>query len=86
MSSASQSRQVLLRYGADVNVRNDYGVTPLIHVCGNKSLEVDVMLEMVRLLVESGADPNLKCYREARTALQVKHYLKIIIQHIQITF
>ncbi|XP_052217087.1 ankyrin-1-like [Dreissena polymorpha] len=72
--------KVLLRYGADVNVRNDYGVTPLIHVCGNKSLEVDVMLEMVRLLVESGADPNLKCYREARTALQCA----MIIKHVEV--
>ncbi|XP_052782656.1 putative ankyrin repeat protein RF_0381 [Mya arenaria] len=62
--------QLLLRYGADVNVTNNYGVTPLISVCGDKSLDADVTLQIVQMLLAAGADPNMRDYRENRNALQ----------------
>ncbi|WAR28901.1 V023-like protein [Mya arenaria] len=61
---------LLLRYGADVNVTNNYGVTPLISVCGDKSLDADVTLQIVQMLLAAGADPNMRDYRENRNALQ----------------
>jgi len=42
----------LLRAGADVNVANDYGVTPISLGCTNRNAAV------VRKLLEAGADPN----------------------------
>lgn len=62
--------QVLLRHGADVNTFNDKGVTPLNAVCGDKTIEPDTVLEIVRLLLEAGANPGHKDFHEQRTALQ----------------
>ena len=48
--------QVLLDYGIDVNVRNDYGSTPLAYT-GQSQFSNDP--RVVRLLLDHGADPNV---------------------------
>ena len=65
----------MLRYGADVNVLTHYGVTALVHLCGNKSLDYDTILEITQLLLDAGADCSIKDFREARTALQVSRHV-----------
>ncbi len=47
--------QLLLDHGADINVQDNEGVTPLIYSCRYFSRQ-----EFIRLLLEYGADINLK--------------------------
>ena len=42
----------LIRIGADVNARNDYGVTPLSLACSNGNAQI------IETLLKAGADPN----------------------------
>src|SRR2546423_8766741 len=42
----------LIRTGADVNARNDYGVTPLSLACSNGNAQI------IEALLKAGADPN----------------------------
>ncbi|HEV8416728.1 MAG TPA: ankyrin repeat domain-containing protein [Bryobacteraceae bacterium] len=46
------SADLLLKAGADANIANDFGMTPLSQACINASFE------FVRLLLKSGANPN----------------------------
>lgn len=61
---------VMLQNNADVNITTDYGVTPLITACSSKSLDHRTVVNIVRLLLEHGADHRMKDYRNKRTALQ----------------
>jgi len=56
--------QLLLEHGADINVQNQAGQTPLLWASMNGALEV------VRLLLEHGADVEAKD-NDGKTALQV---------------
>ncbi|KAL4220357.1 Ankyrin repeat and SOCS box protein 10 [Mactra antiquata] len=62
--------EVLLRHGADVDVQNNDGVTPLSTICGDRTVASDVLVKIVKLLIDAGADPNIKDFRECRSALQ----------------
>lgn len=59
----TQEAMVLIRQGADINVRNDLQETPLIHasIAGNG--------EIARVLVASGADVNAQSSPFRRSAL-----------------
>jgi uncharacterized protein len=48
-----ETAQRLVRAGANTNIANDYGITPLMLACNNGSAE------MVSRLIEARADPNL---------------------------
>ncbi len=48
----ARTAERLLRSGANANIANDYGITPLILACQNRSLQ------MVEELLDGGADPN----------------------------
>ena len=59
----------LLRQGADVNGRNALGDTPL------KAAAYTGQADMVRLLLESGADSTAKDFIQGKTASQWAHKL-----------
>ena len=48
--------RVLLEFGAQVNIRDGHGKTPLQHACFNTNKD---MLDMVRMLLDYGADPDI---------------------------
>ena len=58
--------RVLLENGADLEVRNKYGETPLLLACGGQWCSADV----VRLLLENGADVHARD-KQGRSAMQV---------------
>lgn len=47
-----QATESLLQKGADPNLTNDFGITPLYLACENRSFPV------INMLLQSGADPN----------------------------
>eukprot|EP00049_Salpingoeca_infusionum_P019554 m.362398 g.362398 ORF g.362398 m.362398 type:complete len:420 (+) comp20438_c0_seq1:138-1397(+) len=58
----------LLSQGADINARNDRGVTPLmIAVTASKGPAI------IRTLLDAGADPTIKNWRYRKTALELAH-------------
>ncbi|KAF8268319.1 hypothetical protein EI94DRAFT_1186065 [Lactarius quietus] len=59
--------QVLLKYNADINLKNEAGQTPLCEALARSSLEGNIV-EIVRQLLEHGADPNIPD-RDHSTAL-----------------
>ncbi|XP_045200251.2 ankyrin repeat and SOCS box protein 13-like [Mercenaria mercenaria] len=69
-NAAIEGVELLLRYGAEVNNVDEKGITPLNSVCGDKEVSASDLVEIVRLLLEAGADPNCKDFMEGRTALQ----------------
>lgn len=56
LSENVEISRMLLEYGADVNARTEYGISPLSSVCES---ERDV-IEVIRLLLDNGADINNK--------------------------
>ena len=66
---------IIFQNNADVDVTTDYGMTPLMTACSTKGLDETAMNTIVQLLVEYGADHEMKDYRNKRTALQVKSAL-----------
>lgn len=73
--------QLLLQYGADINIRCHDGMTPLMMCCtadtgGNKT-------GLMRLLLEAGAMIDLKDFRGKRTALHVSSDLLVWSQLIK---
>ena len=50
--------ETMILYGADVNVEGGGGMTPLIWAAMGRSDKREVRGEMVRLLLQHGADPN----------------------------
>ena len=61
--------QLLLEHGANVNVRNFDGITPLMvcaDVCGRQK-----SVRSMEILIEAGAIIDLTEFRSRRTALQV---------------
>ncbi len=64
-----------LTAGANVNYQNDAGVTPLMKATGLNNLEI------VKHLLEIGADPKIKAYWNGFTALHfacMRHNLPLI--------
>src|SRR5215472_6182275 len=58
--------QHYLERGADLNIPDDFGITPLVAaLCGG---EYEPDIETVRVLLEAGADPNLKD-RDSQSAM-----------------
>ena len=53
--------QVLLKSGADINVLNHRGETPLYVACRPTG---DAYVDVVRILLEHGADPNISPYQQ----------------------
>ncbi|KAF8268320.1 ankyrin repeat-containing domain protein [Lactarius quietus] len=51
--------QVLLKYNADVNLQNGGGKTPLCEALTDRSLVEGKIVDVVRHLLEHGADPNI---------------------------
>lgn len=54
LSENAEISKMILEYGADVNARTEYGISPLSSVCES---EKDVG-DIVRLLLDNGADIN----------------------------
>lgn len=52
--------RLLLEHGAEVDAKTEMGKTPLSYACNNLS-ETKADLEIIRLLLSKGANPNLKC-------------------------
>lgn len=55
-----------LRRGARINSRNGEGETPLIAACTDKGGEEESRLEICRLLLKKGADPEAQDQQERR--------------------
>ncbi|XP_041352853.1 transient receptor potential channel pyrexia-like isoform X2 [Gigantopelta aegis] len=61
--------RILLKYDAYVNIQNDDGVTPTSTCCLVKDEDYDPC-NILRMLIEAGADVNMKDGRSKRTPLQ----------------
>ncbi|KAF8267173.1 ankyrin repeat-containing domain protein [Lactarius quietus] len=59
--------QVLLRYNADVNLQNGRGKTPLCEALTDRSLLEGKIVDIVRQLLEHGADPNIPGHDHSAT-------------------
>ena len=68
-SDCVETVKVVLRHGADVDQRSMHGTTPLMAVIRTSDLQN--RLTVARLLIEYGADLNLKDNHSQRTALHV---------------
>lgn len=60
-----EAAQLLIDAGADVDAQNQFGVTPLASAVGK-----DTSLDIVKLLLDNGADPRIKA-ANGTTCLQV---------------
>jgi ankyrin repeat protein len=60
--------QVLLEHHADVNLKSITGKTPLYRLISSVSSQEGKVVDIVRRLVEYGADPNIRDYDDS-TAL-----------------
>ena len=69
--------QVLLERKVDINLQDNYGYTPLRNVLAEFSLSQDgKAVEIVRRLLEHGADPNIRLTRcKGLTPLHQASYL-----------
>ncbi|WP_036651775.1 ankyrin repeat domain-containing protein [Paenibacillus pini] len=52
--------KLLLKEGLDPNSTNIYQETPLILMAGRGGVPTDLMVELAGLLIDAGADPNVK--------------------------
>lgn len=68
--AAIECVELLLRHDADVDAFDEKGVTALHLACGDKTLSEDNLVKIVKMLLNAGADPNVKDFMEGRTALQ----------------
>ncbi|XP_060600232.1 serine/threonine-protein phosphatase 6 regulatory ankyrin repeat subunit C-like isoform X2 [Ruditapes philippinarum] len=68
--AAVEGVKILLKYGADIDNVDEKGITPLNYVCGDKEVSAEDRTEIVRILIEAGANPNCRDFMEGRTALQ----------------
>ena len=73
---------IIFQNNADVDVTTDYGMTPLMTACSSKGVDETAMNTIVRLLVEYGADHEMKDYRNKRTALQVNLHKATLLWNI----
>ncbi len=68
---------MLLKYGADPNMKdtiNIYQATPLMAAVGNVLIEKDTQLEIVKLLIDNGADVNARNRRNQTAFFFVAAY------------
>lgn len=56
--------------GADVNVKNRHGVTPLICIVGSDDYSIKEKIKFAKLLVDHGADPEVE-FRDGTSAADV---------------
>ena len=60
---------MLVRRGADPNIMNTVGITPMMKICSTK--ESEHMSEIVKVLIKGGANIGVRDFKSKRTALQV---------------
>lgn len=65
-SNEDMIRRLILP-GASINTSNKLGWTPIMRYCTHKKLSIDI----IRLLLENGADPNCKLKRTGSSALML---------------
>ncbi|OCT61253.1 ankyrin repeat and SOCS box protein 18 [Xenopus laevis] len=58
--------QLYLRQGASINSKNIDGVTPLNAACGGKEGNESAHLELCRILLQAGADPEIPDQQDVR--------------------
>ena len=49
--------KLLIENGADINIRNETNMTPLMHICYNRFIKEE---NIITLLIEAGADINVR--------------------------
>ncbi|XP_033759454.1 putative ankyrin repeat protein RF_0381 [Pecten maximus] len=67
-SGSVELLNLVLSHGADVNQTDWYGITPLMTLCAGTGIRHTT--ELCRVLLDAGADLELKDVRSKRTALQ----------------
>jgi|SRR6267154_3630670 len=72
--------QVLLEYGVDVNAQNSYCDTPLEFASYGSGEQSRV----ARLLIEQGADPNVRCWEGFTPLNRALERRRIEIAHVLI--
>ena len=55
----SEVFRMLIEHNADIDIRNDYGDSPL-HIAASPYLDVRVNVDIMRVLLDLGADPNAR--------------------------
>ena len=60
MYSTKKMVELLISHGAEVEAKNELGRTPLYYACVYRD-DNDDAVEVVKTLLENGADPNDKC-------------------------
>lgn len=60
--------KLLIQIGAEVNVQEQFGLTPLSILCSG---QFDNELVLLDMLLEAGADVHMTSFRSKRTSLQV---------------
>ncbi|XP_060082113.1 ankyrin homolog [Ylistrum balloti] len=74
-SGSLELLSLLLSYGASADQTDWFGITPLMSVCSRPGISNSVAL--CEMLLEAGADVNLKDLRSRRTALQFAAFNKL---------
>ncbi|XP_069104424.1 ankyrin repeat and SOCS box protein 10-like [Argopecten irradians] len=67
-SGSVELLKLVLSHGADVNQTDWYGITPLMTLCAGAGIRHSV--ELCHVLLDAGADVEMKDVRSKRTALQ----------------
>lgn len=76
--------QYLLEHGADPNVRNDQGKTPLCNAVSRGEMGSHRQLEITRILLEGGADPNIAAtcgYTPLAMSAHDTQLFELLIEH-----
>jgi ankyrin repeat protein len=80
-NGACDEARGLLRRGANVDERDDDGWTPLMHAIGRKNAAGVPDVQLVKLLLRSGADPNSAAYAGFTVLMHAAHqcYPKFVV-------
>ncbi|ESP04939.1 hypothetical protein LOTGIDRAFT_109659 [Lottia gigantea] len=66
------SVKMFINHGANLDIQNIEGYTPLMLSCYSDQADREILNQMLQLLVDSGADIHIRERRSRRTALQVQ--------------